>query len=552
MATHGSVRIGLAFLALLATLIPMPLTSSAVAYVVLAPMLCLVIGLVLAVLPTAGLGARLEAWARVFAAAVARTSPRRFAWGLAAASLLTGALVSVTVMELTPGVIDGAVYLLQAQILESGRLYADAHPLPEFFPAITAVVDGGRWYAQYPPGYPSVLALGVRAGLPWLVNPLIGALNAVLVYALGRELATEGEARLAALLAGFSPFVLLMGSDYTSHPTSLLCATSFMLCVARGIRGGGAGSFAAAGLAGAFAIATRPFSAIGICLPFALVAVFWLLRNRRWSSVLAAAAAAAVPLALFLLYNWGTTGDPFVLGYTKQHGVGHSPGFGQKMWGVHTPLMGLRLSLTNLNAFNKDFLQLPFPAAAPVALLFALGRPTRWDALLLVSFFFLSGLHTLYPRQTLYLGPKFLLEGVSVVAVLAARGFAEGARHLEPWMRDERHRNRMVWTVAVALLVVFPLVLGARLWTVRNGYSDPTIVRTVAAADLRDAVVFVPEPKGRRFAAAFGANTLGLDGPVVYAADRGEENARLLTAYPGRTAWVWRGEGLVPLEEAYR
>jgi hypothetical protein len=71
-------------------------------------------------------------------------------------------------------------------------------------------------------------------------------------------------------------------------------------------------------------------------------------------------------------------------------------------------------------------------------------------------------------------------------------------------------------------------------------------------ASLRDAVVFVPEPKSRRFAAAFGANTLGLDGPVVYAADLGEENARLLTAYPGRTAWVWREEGLVPLEEAYR
>jgi 4-amino-4-deoxy-L-arabinose transferase-like glycosyltransferase len=413
-------------------------------------------------------------------------------------------------------------------------------------------VDAGLWYAQYPPGYPALLTLGVWAGLPWLVNPLIGALNAVVVYALAREIATDGEARLAAVLAGFSPFVLLMGSDYMSHPTSLLCSTVFMLGVVRGMRGGGAAWFAAAGFAGAFAIAARPFSAIGICLPFALVAAFWLLRQRRWGGIVAAAAAAAVPLALFLLYNWGMTGDPFVLGYTKQHGVGHSPGFGQKMWGVHTPLMGLGHSLTNLNAFNKDFLQLPLPALAPVALLFAVGRPTRWDALLLVSFFFLSGLHTLYPRQTLYLGPKLLFEGVSVIAILATRGFAEGARQMEPWMRDERHRRRIVWIAAVALLVVFPLVLGARLWTVRNGYSDPAIVRTVAAANLRDAVVFVPQPKGRRFAAAFDANTPGPDGPVVYAADRGEENGRLLAVYPGRTAWVWREEGLVPLEEAYR
>jgi hypothetical protein len=98
MAETRAVRIGLVLLALLATLIPMPKTQGAVAFAIVAPVLCLGVGLVLAALPTAGLAARLEAWARGLAAAVMQPSPRLFGWVLVGASLLAGALVSVVVM----------------------------------------------------------------------------------------------------------------------------------------------------------------------------------------------------------------------------------------------------------------------------------------------------------------------------------------------------------------------------------------------------------------------------------------------------------------------
>ena len=33
-----------------------------------------------------------------------------------------------------------------------------------------------RWFAKYPPLVPALLSVGLAIGLPWLVNPLLGAL----------------------------------------------------------------------------------------------------------------------------------------------------------------------------------------------------------------------------------------------------------------------------------------------------------------------------------------------------------------------------------------
>jgi hypothetical protein len=48
-----------------------------------------------------------------------------------------------------------------------------------------------RWFGKYPPGFPAVLALGVLAGAPWLVNPVAAALA---VLAIGGAIAVGGRA----------------------------------------------------------------------------------------------------------------------------------------------------------------------------------------------------------------------------------------------------------------------------------------------------------------------------------------------------------------------
>ncbi len=539
-AARGAPPWTIAALVLALTLVPMSDTRKAVAYVIAGPIVCAGAGWLLSLGPTAGLARALAEWARSAVRWVANLPRMTFLAVVFSASLTIALTTSYLLMANAPGVFDGALYLFQAKILASGHFAAHVPRLPEFFPATFALLDGDRWYTQYPPGYPALLAIGVLVGWPSLVNPLALALNAVLVYQLAKEAGSEGESRVAALIAGFTPFGILMSSDYTSHPTSLLFATAFMLGVAIGIRTHRSLPFAWAGFAGAFCFTIRPYSAVGICAVFAGVGLVSIVRYRLWRAAVGGLIGASLPLIFFLLYNVGTTGEPFLLGYTKLQGAGHVPGFGDTLWGTHTVANGIRNTLTNLNAFNKDLLQLPFPSLALVAFYFGPARRNRWDWWLLLSFGCLAAVSAAYAYQSLYLGPKFLFEGIGVISILSAKGSVCAWRSLASVADRPLLLRRIVLAMVVAIAIIWPAALGARLWVVWKGYADPTITLAVSREQLRDALVFVPlEQDWRAYAACFAENAPGLDGSVVYAADRGRDNARLMALYPRRDYYLW-------------
>ncbi len=90
--------------------------------------------------------------------------------------------ISLSVMGGIPHVQDSVAQLFQAKIFSHGRLAFPAPEDPKFFERIYVVVMDGRWYTIYPPGHAIVLALGVLAGAPYLVNPFIAALFIPLFY----------------------------------------------------------------------------------------------------------------------------------------------------------------------------------------------------------------------------------------------------------------------------------------------------------------------------------------------------------------------------------
>ncbi|MDX1417761.1 MAG: hypothetical protein R3293_26405, partial [Candidatus Promineifilaceae bacterium] len=127
---------------------------------------------------------------------------------LALAACGAAAIIAALILERMPHVQDSLTYLFQAQLLAQGRLWADAPPLPEFFEHEFLAVSDGRWFGQYPPGFPFLLAIGVRLGQPWLINPILAGLTLVLLYLLGRALFGRSTGFIAAVLALTSPFLL--------------------------------------------------------------------------------------------------------------------------------------------------------------------------------------------------------------------------------------------------------------------------------------------------------------------------------------------------------
>ena len=109
-------------------------------------------------------------------------------------------------------------------------------PMPENLGAFQGpfmVADQGRWFAQYPPGTSALLALGLLLHLPWLVEPVLGALALWGIYQLGRLMFSPRVALLAVLLGALSAFYLYLAASYLSHTIALFFGVYFLLSLLR-------------------------------------------------------------------------------------------------------------------------------------------------------------------------------------------------------------------------------------------------------------------------------------------------------------------------------
>lgn len=179
--------------------------------------------LVAATLPQAAMD-KVRRWSASLKAPVREGRFDRVAWG--GALWVTGVAVLLCVFsyERQPHMVDEVAYLYHARYLAAGMLTMPAPPVAEAFNYDLMEVEGDRWYAAPPPGWPLVLALGVLVGLPWLVNPLLAGVNVLLSFALVKKLYDREMACWAVLLLCVSPWHLFMAMNMLTHTATLTFA----------------------------------------------------------------------------------------------------------------------------------------------------------------------------------------------------------------------------------------------------------------------------------------------------------------------------------------
>lgn len=456
---------------------------------------------------------------------------------------------SVWLFDRTPHVVDGISHLFQARTLGTGRFFLDSHPLREFFDLNTMVNDG-RWYSQYPPGHTLLLLVGLVAGVPWIVNPLLGGAFVVSLFLLGRELYGDAVARTAVVLAVLSPFVLLMSSEFYSHASAVVWLTLALLAYVRFTRTGSRRAAVAGGLVLGLAVLTRPLTALAFAIPVLFDAALhrevvagW----RRASAAVLGGTIVAAFAVLLLGYNVATTGDPLLFAYALAKG----PGFGNE---PATPL----LTIGRLQLLNDALFALPFPSLALVVPAFLGRRPGRWEYLLAAVPVSLLFAHAPIGYRDVEFGPRYLYEALPALLLLGAIGIGRCGNVIERFaagLDTERLATRARGAIVLAFMVAIGLSWPLRLhyygspmweWAVRDGVD-----RAVIEAGLSDALVFVstsPEHGDRPFEAVFLRNAIDpVGGQVVFALDLGERNAELMDFYGDRRAWLYGGDGLVEL-----
>ncbi|MGQ9678310.1 MAG: glycosyltransferase family 39 protein [bacterium] len=477
--------------------------------------------------------------------------PRLFLILTAGFLFLVSNLVSYFVFEHLPHIQDSISQLFQARIFAQGKIHLPSPQFPDFFD-YTHIINNGNWYSQYPWLHSFLLMLFVFLGIPWLLNPLLGALFILVLYHLGKELYDETTARIAVLLASFSPFIFNMSAEYMNHPSALLFATLFILFYFRTVHNKRPLQNALlAGISLGAVANIRPYTALAIAIPFAFYALMLILRHPRRLLIrfLSLALAAGAVTSLLFLYNYLTNGHPLIFGYVVKWGPGHEIGFGHSGWGPpHTPYQGLLNLGNNFNLINKFLFESPWPALVLLLIPFAAGTRNRYDILLFAGFLALPLAYFFYWFHNVCFGPRFLYESSACLFLLGARGVKEIPRLLKNTFGLNPVPSHTQFLFRAALLsILFTTTIALpplfKLYHTYGGVSA-LVHKTVQKARLNNALIFCDH-----FGNGFSYNRLDLQGPVVYAKDYGYLNAALTLAYPNRQYYFAKGDTILPLTD---
>lgn len=487
-----------------------------------------------------------------------------------AAALATGlaALFAVFAYQRHPHVPDEVVYLLHARTFADGRLFLPLPPVREAFDLDLMTYEATRWFSPVPPGWPAVLALGVLAGVPWLVNPILTGVNVLLAWRLLRHLYDAPTARLATLLLALSPWNLFLGMSWMTHTTTLTAALVAALAVQRVRRTGALWPTAPGGLALGYLGLNRPLEGLVI----AVLLGFWTLRiDGRWRPVpaflLAGLSAAAGTLGL--LYNRALTGDPLrfpIMAYTdalygaRSNALGFGPDRGLGWSGLDPfPGHGLRDVVVNtaLNVFQVNRELHGWLAGSLLLLGWFLvtarwTRSDRWMVAVLAAipfahaFYWFSGGPDFGARYWyLILLPCVVLtvRGAQALTTRLASDAPARGPHASP--APDLAGRRAVGALLLLATLTTTTFLPWRAWDKYHHYRRmrPDIRALAVSQGFGADLILVQGNRHPDYASAIVYNPLDLQAAVpIYAFDRDvETRRRVLEAYRDRNVWLVDG-----------
>lgn len=466
--------------------------------------------------------------------------PGRVIAVLAAAAFVAASLAAAIVLRGFPNSADEWAFQFQAEAFADGEVARSPGNHPLVAPLGTSYFvhfrDGKLFSAMFP-GWPLLLAAGLKAGVGTFVNPLLGAAGIVLLYFAGKAAYGTRAGLVAAGIAAISPFFILESGSLFSHPTSFACTSGALWLVLRVRRLGSARLACAAGAFAGYAFDTRPLTGLALAVPLVVALATG---KQRFRSVAAFAAGFGAIAGLLLAFNTAVTGSPFMTPYAWA-GIGDRLGFYRSGYNVHSPWDGA-VQLAGRLLDLAVWLPAPTFPLVGLALLRSRGATERLlagvpAAIALAYFVFISYGGNQY-------GPRYYYEAVPCLAILAARGWLE--------LRSALDRRALVATgVAAAAIHAGALVwlLGTHARIVRERALPFDLARE---SGLRNAVVLLDTGSGTmeamdlvRNAPCCEEGVVWAPSPRIVAQEAGESTAEayaevLRRTYSERDFWIYR------------
>jgi hypothetical protein len=317
---------------------------------------------------------------------------------------------------------------------------------------------------------------------------------------------------------------------------------------------------------------TRALTAVGVVLPYAVVLLVHLVRNRRsigwmihdyWPlAVVAAALVALQPIYLTIVTGSPTTNLYLIV--WKYDTVGFGPEFGRT---GHTIQDGLRTASRDALIFASDLFGWPKASWVPLVpgLIFGFAELKRerkfWPVLLLAPTVMLIVAHMSYWIGAELYGPRYYYEGHPGMAILAALGIRSLVRWLAELVARAAKGLRSVpdrlgtsggltyryglpaYLVALALIgwnLAFYLPDRLPDWQAVYDITRAPIDRFEQLHQTDHVLVLVRGIHWPEYAPFFFYNAPSYDGPIVAAHDNSPTHQRdAMNLFPDREVWFY-------------
>jgi len=478
-------------------------------------------------------------------------------------AVFAAAWISFNIFEGIPHLEDEFAYVWQAKVIARGELTVPSPPEYKSFLVPFVVDHDGQRFGKYPLGWPAMLSLGELIGLRWLVNPLLAGLAVWLTYRLGAKILGEAVGVLAATLTAASPFFLMNSGALLSHPWGLVLSTGFALSWLDATQEEGLVPSWLPTLTAGFSLGmlalSRPFTAVGIAIPFGIHGLIILFQGSTSirKRIISIGTITVLIGSLHFIWQYIVTGDPLMNPYTlwwEYDKVGFGPGVGVTQQGHNLKLAWSNLKFT-LNAgasdlfgwFKVSWLFLPFG-------LWAVRRNPR--AIILASITpMLVLLYMGYWIGAWILGPRYYYEGLFSLTILTSAGIGwlagwtmKAGGKFKSFQEHNRFRPVIVAAVVIILFAVnlnfyIPGRIGGMRGTFGTSRQQLEPFQTSGAGVNTPALIIVDTHEWRAYAGLLELSNPMLDSPFIFIWSRGpRSNAAVADAFPERDVYYYRPE----------
>lgn len=457
---------------------------------------------------------------------------------------------------------DEVAYLLQAGILAHGRIAGDAPPVAEFFEQAHVLI-APRLAPKYPIGFGLVLTPGVLVGAPALVPLLLTGLTGALVFLLCRRVGRAATALLSSAIWLAGPGGRFRSGFFSETLSGAMCLLAWYALLRWRVERG-RGWLIAVSASMAMAAITRPLTALVLAIPMAVVVVRDVVRLRAWRHAGLAAAIALLIVTALPIQNVATGGPWWELPYSRytrtylpfdHMGLGlddTSPTrsrppdidrLAQSFATIHRDYTAPQIPATLIARFRAYLADLGGDWVWPALLLALLGTVTGPAALRFaagsVALLFIVHLGYAHPPEWSLYYAEALPAGAAAIAAGIAVIVTRASARLSVDRPNERAALLLLLATVVALWPLPERVAATRLHL--ESAREPLVRFKAASASVHaPAVIFVRYAPGHPIHRSLIWNPADYaSAPIWVVYDRGEDNARLMAAAPGRTAYVY-------------